>query len=90
MWIVNEIVEKVNDVATVHYVDMQACKAWNEHKRPGEIRLLTGWVWTAKHGNLYQQGLKTKSQCYRDAYYRLILRTNAPTLNCSVRIRRVA
>lgn len=90
MWIVKEVITRVDQVAVVHYVDMQACKAWNDHKMPGDIRLLTGWTWTAKDGGLYQQGLKTKTQCYRDAYYRLILRTHAPALNRKVRIRRVS
>jgi hypothetical protein len=89
MWIPNDIIASVDEIATIHYVDMQACQAWNQHRREGEIRLLTGWVWTAKVGGLYQQGLKTKTQCYRDAYYRLVLKTIAPSLNRRM-IRRVA
>lgn len=89
MWIAKEVITRVDEVATVHYVDLQACKDWNQHRRSHELRLLTGWTWTAKVGSSYQQGLKTKTQCYRDAYYRLILRTNAPALQRRV-IRRVS
>ena len=89
MWIANDIVAMVDEVAIIHYVDMQACAAWNKNRREGEIRLLTGWVWTAKIGSQYQQGLKSKTQCYRDAYYRLVLKRVAPALQRRVAIRRV-
>ena len=85
MWISNDIVTMVDELATVHYVNVDDCKAWNSQRLDGEIRLLTGWVWTAKIGRSYQQGLKTRTVAYRDAYYRLCLKTTPPSLIRPVR-----
>jgi hypothetical protein len=89
MWIPQDVVDMVDDVATVRYVAVSDCVTWNKNRREGDLRLLTGWVWTARNGSLYQQGLKTKTQCYRDAYYRLVLKRTVPALSTRVSLRRV-
>lgn len=80
MWLPNAVIEDVNKVARIHYVDVAIAKRWNEHRRPGELRLLTGWCWTAKDGRSFQQGFKTRTFAYRDAWYHLVQRTSVPSL----------
>ena len=81
MWLPDPIITEVNEVARIHYVAKLDCKVWNEHRKPNELRLLTGWCWQAKHGGKFQLGLKTKTACYRDAYYALVAGTAAPSLS---------
>jgi hypothetical protein len=78
VWLPNDIVEQVEAVARIHYVDVFATKLWNEHRRDGELRLLTGWAWVERNGRLHRQGFKTRTVAYRDAYYALILGDTAP------------
>jgi hypothetical protein len=91
MWLPNDVIAAVDDLARIYYVNVDDCKSWNANRREGELRLLTGWVWQAKRsldGSIYQQGLKTKTQCYRDAYYRLVLKRSSPLSRAHL-IRRV-
>jgi len=85
MWLPNDVVVSVDDTARIYYVTVLDCKRWNEYRREGELRMLTGWMWVAKSGGLYQQGLKTKTQCYRDAYYRLVVKKSAPSIRSHIR-----
>jgi hypothetical protein len=80
VWISNSIVSEVEEVVTIRYVTAQDCAQWNEHRRPGELRLFSGWSWTARQGREHQQGLKTYSSAVRDAYYRLVVKTDTPTI----------
>ena len=77
-WIPLDVVEDVQRVARVEYTDMNATKNWNEHRRDGELRLLTGWGWTAKSGRQFRQGFKSETVCYRDAWYELVQKSSAP------------
>jgi hypothetical protein len=81
MWLPNDLIAEIDKVARFHYVSKLDCKVWNEHRREGELRLLTGWCWQAKHGGKFQLGLKTRTACYRDAYYALVARTDTPSLS---------
>jgi hypothetical protein len=90
MWLSHDVINSVDAVARIYYVNVGDCQAWNANRRDGELRLLTGWMWTAKHGGVYQQGLKTQTQCYRDAYYRLVLKSTAPSLVRRSTVRRIA
>lgn len=78
MWIKAETVEAVSAVARVWYVDWQTATRWNEHRRPGELRLMTGWVWTAKDGSDERGGIKTQTAAIIEAYYRLVLKAAPP------------
>jgi hypothetical protein len=80
MWLPNNITAEVERVARVHYVDRAMCVRWNEHRREGELRLLTGWCWTARNGHDYRQGFKTLTVAYRDAYYALVRKESAPPI----------
>jgi hypothetical protein len=81
MWLPQSIIDEVRKVASVHYVDAALCQRWNEHRRDGELRLLTGWSWTAKNGRDFKQGFKTQTVAYRDAWYALVQQTTLPRLN---------
>lgn len=79
MWFANDIVTAVERVARIRYVDKINAQLWNQNRRDGELRLLTGWSWTAKGGSgKHRQGFKTMSAAYRDAYYALIQHIDAP------------
>jgi hypothetical protein len=80
MWFPNKIIQEVDAVARVHYVGVAHTRLWNEHKRDGELRLLTGWCWTAKDNSNHRQGYKTLSAAYRDAWYVLVQQTEAPVV----------
>ena len=86
MWFAKSIERDVDEVVIIRYVGRAECKRWNEHRRDGEMRLFTGWSWFARYTNSHQQGLKSKSACYRDAYYQLILRAEPPRLPKLVRV----
>lgn len=86
------IVEQVEAVARLRYIARDDVKLWNENRRDGELRLLSGWMWTAKDGSAHQQGLKTYSAAVRDAYYVLVQHTAVPTITTrrAPRLRAVA
>ena len=87
MWLPNDVVNSVNDVARIHYLNKDMCAAWNKQRHADELRLLTGWVWQSKINGRYQMGLKTYSACVRDAYYTLILKHAAPGIASRFRMR---
>jgi hypothetical protein len=80
MWLPNNIIADVDRVARIHYVDVGLCQQWNKHRRGGELRLLTGWCWTAKNGRDFRQGFKTQTVAYRDAYYALVRKEHTPVI----------
>lgn len=90
MWLPQDIIASVDALARIHYIDAQMCKTWNTYRRAGELRLLTGWCWSAADGR-HRQGFKTKTVCYRDAYYTLVKRRrNTPGAGASAPLRIVA
>lgn len=80
MWLPANIVSEVEEKARVSYIPVAHTQLWNEHRRPGELRLLTGWAWVARNGSDYRQGFKTMSAAYRDCWYYLVQQTSAPSL----------
>jgi hypothetical protein len=81
MWLPNDVIDAVDRVARIHYVDRRFCNSWNEHRKEGELRLLTGWAWTSKTDrHAHRQGFKTMTVCYRDAYYSLVRKEIAPAM----------
>jgi hypothetical protein len=90
MWLPKDIIEAVDHVARLHYVNVNDTKRWNEHRREGELRLLTGWAWTAREGSGHRQGFKTITIAYRDAYYSLVKNRAAPSLSRRPKLRVVA
>lgn len=80
MWLPNDIVEQVDHVAMIHYVDMNYAARWNKYRKGNELRMLTGWAWLSKRDNQYRYGFKSRTICYRDAWYSLVKRSGLPTL----------
>ena len=78
MWLPKSVVDEVDEVATIRYIDVAATQRWNKHRHADELRLLTGWAWIAKRGGEYRQGFKTPTVAYRDCYYALVRRQAAP------------
>lgn len=72
------IITEVGRVARIYYVDRNQTAAWNTHRREGELRLLTGWCWIAKHGDAYQMGMKTRSAAIRHCWYVLVHKAEEP------------
>ena len=80
MWLPANIIADVERVARIYYVAVADTKLWNEHRREGELRLLTGWCWTARNGRAFRQGFKTATVAYRDAWYALVKESEAPPI----------
>jgi len=80
-WLPNDVIEQVNNVARIYYIDVTMCATWNKQRGRDELRLLTGWVWQSKYDGRYQMGLKTYTVTVRDAYYTLIAKQSAPGLS---------
>lgn len=80
MWLPNSIVADVARVARVHYVNRADCVRWNEHREAGELRLLSGWCWTAKDRSSFRQGFKSMTVAYRDCWYELVRHESAPPI----------
>lgn len=79
MWLPAPIIADVDRVARIYYINSAMTKRWNDHRAKDELRLLTGWCWTARTGNHYRQGFKTPTVAYRDAWYELVAKRAAPT-----------
>lgn len=78
MWLPNDIIAAVDEVCRIYYLDRDACGQWNDHRRSGELRLLTGWCWVVKGSTQHRQGFKTMTVAYRDAYYTVVKRETTP------------
>ena len=78
MWLPANIIADVERVARIYYIDVAQTRRWNEHRQEGELRLLTGWVWSARDGREHRQGFKTMTVAYRDAWYALVRQEAAP------------
>ena len=80
MWIPQSIVDDVENIASVHYIDVAYCAKWNKYRKGNELRMLSGWAWTSKHNSQYRYGFKSKTIAYRDAWYTLVNKTRSPNL----------
>lgn len=73
MWLKEQTVLEIEKIARFRYISKLDCALWNAHRREGELRLLTGWEWIARDGSgRHQQGFKTRTVAYRDAWYVLV------------------
>jgi hypothetical protein len=78
MWLSAKVIADVGRVARVRYIGVIETQAWNEHRKDGELRLLTGWEWIARDGSRFQGGFKTQTVAYRDAWYALVAQAEQP------------
>ena len=90
MWLSKDIVKSVEALAVIRYVSSVDTAIWNAHRRAGEPRMFSGWEWLARSGHEYQQGLKTISAAYVDAYWRLIAKRAMPSIKKRPRLRVVS
>ena len=90
MWLPNDIILQVDQVALIYYIDVNHTKRWNTYRKENELRLLTGWAWVSKVSGAYRYGFKTKTVAYRDAYYTLVLKTSQPVVTVRVQNRKRA
>ena len=77
--VLTETLERVHVV----YVDRSTCKGWNDKKDPDDTPIFTGFYWL--RGKEEGGPFKTRSAAVRDAYYRFVLRREAPTLGATGR-----
>jgi hypothetical protein len=78
MWIKASTIAEVEAVARISYIDQSIAARWNEHRREGELRMMTGWVWAARDGSDERAGFKSVTACTIDAWYRLVARAAPP------------
>jgi hypothetical protein len=79
MWLPNAIIKDVDDGVTVFYVNYATTRYWAEHRAKGEPLVFTGWYWAegAREGGPF----KSKSACYRDAWFRAVRHKQPPKLH---------
>lgn len=81
MWLPGNVIESVDNVARIYYINSAMTQRWNATRKPNELRLLTGWCWESKSGGNFYQGFKTQTVAYRDAWYNLVARHSIPRYN---------
>lgn len=80
MWLPTNVIQAVDEVASIYYIDVAATHRWNSHRGEGELRQLTGWTWVQKGGGEHRQGFKTMTVAYRDAWYALVAQRATPAM----------
>jgi hypothetical protein len=78
MWIKQEVVEEVEAVARIFYIDQTMAQRWNQHRREHELRMMTGWCWSEKGGQQERVGLKSVTAAYIDAHLVLVQQITRP------------
>jgi len=78
MYFPRATIDRVEEIARFTYISRDHCAAWNKSRRESDLRLLSGWAWSARNGSSYRQGFKSYSAAVRDAHYALIEHTAAP------------
>jgi len=87
MWLPDNVILAVDQVARIYYISGAEAKAWNTVRRDNELRMLSGWCWASKKNNMHRYGFKTITVAYRDAWYELVQETSTPVVR---RIRAVS
>ena len=64
MWIKSEIVDDVDRVARIWFISWDMAQAWNTKRREGELRMMTGWVWTSRDGKQERVAFRTMTAAY--------------------------
>ena len=68
MWLPDKVIAEVDAIARIDYIDQTLTQRWNEQRKAGELRALTGWCWTARdNSGRNRQMIKSKTACYIDA-----------------------
>ncbi len=78
MWLPNAIIGDVEDQVTVFYVTYGATRYWAENRDKGDPLVFSGWYWAK--GPIEGGPFKSRSACYRDAWFRVVQRRSPPVL----------
>ena len=79
MWIPKAVADAVDDAVKVFYVPYAATRAWKEDRVPGEPLIFTGWYWAM--GKIENGPFKSRSACFRDAWFRAVNHRKPPELH---------
>lgn len=79
MWLPNAIITDVEDTVTVFYVNYQTTRIWAESRAPGEPLVFSGWYWAK--GPREAGPFKSRSACYRDAWFHIVQKRTPPRLH---------
>jgi hypothetical protein len=78
MWLPDAIIGDVEDRVTVFYVTYAATRYWAENRDKGEPLVFSGWYWA--QGPVEGGPFKSRSACYRDAWFRVVQKRTPPVL----------
>jgi len=81
MWLPTKIIKDVDDVARIYYINVAESQRWNAFKGDDELRMLTGWCWSARHSDVHRYGFKSITIAYRDAWYELVKKSATPSIS---------
>jgi hypothetical protein len=78
MWLPNKLVTEVEDQVRVFYVPWDTCRYWNASRKKGEPIIFSGWYYA--HQGEEHGPFKSKSSCFRDAWFRVARKQAPPVL----------
>ena len=79
MWLPNAIIKDVDEGVTVFYLNYATTRYWAEHRAKDEPLVFSGWYWA--QGSREGGPFKSKSACYRDAWFRAVRHKQPPKLH---------
>jgi hypothetical protein len=79
MWLPNALVSEVEDLVSVFYVNYATTRLWAEHREKGEPLVFSGWYWAK--GPREGGPFKSRSACFRDAWYHMVQKRTPPVLH---------
>jgi hypothetical protein len=83
MWLPKLIINEVETNVTVFYVNYATTRYWAENRAKGEPLVFSGWYWAV--GPREGGPFKSRSACYRDAWFRIVQRRTPPVLHAEAR-----
>ena len=78
MWLPNALIADVEERVTVFYVSYATTRLWAAHREKGEPLIFSGWYWAI--GPREAGPFKSRSACYRDAWFRIVQKRTPPVL----------
>jgi|SRR4051812_31368587 hypothetical protein len=75
------VVERTMKQVEIVYLSRDTAKWWNARRRPDDTATFCGWYWI--HRREEMGPFKSRSACIRDAYYRLVLQRELPSVGQS-------
>lgn len=77
------VVESTRAKVEVVYVDRDTSRWWNSRRRPEDTAVFCGWYWIEDRTREEAGPFRSRSAAYRDAYYRLVLKRELPSVGQS-------